>query len=46
MKLRLFVDVQITDLDFADNAVIFAGTVDALTETFSRLTEESEALGL
>ena len=41
-----FGEVQVTDLDFADDAVIFAETVDALTEALEALSEESEPLGL
>ena len=41
-----FGDVRITDLDFADDAVIFAETVGILTSALETLSEESEPLGL
>ncbi len=41
-----FGDVRITDLDFADDAVIFAETADILTEALESLSEEAEPLGL
>jgi hypothetical protein len=41
-----FGDVRITDLDFADDAVIFAETVDILIEALESLSEEAEPLGL
>ena len=41
-----FGDVRITDLDFADDAVIFAETLDVLTVTLETLSEEAEPLGL
>ena len=41
-----FGEVRITDLDFADDAVIFAETLDVLTEALESLSEEAEPLGL
>ena len=41
-----FGELQVTDLDFADDAVILAETVEALTEALEALSEESEPLGL
>ena len=41
-----FGNVRITDLDFADDAVIFAETLDVLTEALETLSEEAEPLGL
>ena len=41
-----FGDVQITDLDFANDAVIFAETLDILKEALEGLSEEAEVLGL
>ena len=41
-----FGEVRITDLDFADDAVIFAETLDVLTEALETLSEEAEPLGL
>ena len=41
-----FGDVRITDLDFADDAVILAETIETLTEALETLSEESEPLGL
>ena len=41
-----FVDDRFTDLDFADDAVIFAETAGALTEALEKLSEEAEPLGL
>ena len=41
-----FGNVQITDLDFADDAVIFAETVESITEALETLSEEAEPLGL
>ena len=41
-----FGEAQITDLDFADDAVIFAETLDVLTEALETLSEEAEPLGL
>jgi len=41
-----FGDVRITDLDFADDAVILAETLDVLTEALETLTVEAEPLGL
>ena len=41
-----FGEVEITDLDFADDAVIFAEAVDILTEALETLSEEAEPLGL
>ena len=41
-----FGDVHITDLDFADDAVIFAETIEAITEALETLSEEAEPLGL
>ena len=47
IKLRCIVwDVKISDLDFADDAVIFAETLDILLEALEVLNEESEPLGL
>ncbi|KAG2461630.1 YSM6 protein, partial [Polypterus senegalus] len=37
---------RITDLDFADDAVIFAESMEALIGALERLSEESECLGL
>ena len=39
-------NVKITDLDFADDAVIFAETLDILLGALEVLNEESELLGL
>ena len=41
-----FGDLQITDLDFADDAVILAETIETLTEALEALSEEAEPLGL
>ena len=41
-----FGEVRITDLDFADDAVIFAETLDVLTGALETLSEEAEPLGL
>ena len=42
----LFENVKISDLDFREDAVIFAETLDILLGTLEVLIEESEALGL
>ena len=39
-------DVMITDLDFANDAVVFAELVETLIEALEKLSEESEPLGL
>ena len=44
MKLRCIV-WEISDLDFADDAVIFAETLDILLGALEVLNEESEPLG-
>ena len=41
-----FGNVKISDLDFADYAVIFAETPDILLGALEVLNEESEPLGL
>ena len=41
-----FGNVKISDLDFADDAVIFAETLDILLGALEVLNEESEPLGL
>ena len=41
-----FGEVRITDLDFADDAVIFAETLDVLIMALETLSEEAEPLGL
>ena len=41
-----FGNVKISDLDFADDAVIFAETLDILLGALVVLNEESEPLGL
>ena len=41
-----FGTVRITDLDFADDAVIFAETTEVLAEALDSLNEEAEPLGL
>ena len=41
-----FRNVKISDLDFADDAVIFAETLDILLGALEVLNEESEPLGL
>ena len=41
-----FGNVKISDRDFADNAVIFAETLDILLGALEVLNEESEPLGL
>ena len=41
-----FRNVKICDLDFADDAVIFAETLDILLGALEVLNEESEPLGL
>ena len=41
-----FGNVKISDLDFADDAVIFAETLDILLGALEVLNEESELLGL
>ena len=41
-----FGNVKISDLDFADDAVIFAETFDILLGALEVLNEESEPLGL
>ena len=40
-----FGNVKISDLDFADDAVIFVETLDILLEALGVLNEESEPLG-
>ncbi|KAG2459705.1 ORC2 protein, partial [Polypterus senegalus] len=40
------VEERFTDLDFADDAVIFAESMEALIWVLERLSEESECLGL
>ena len=39
-------DVRITDLDFADDALILAETIKTQTEALETLSEESQRLGL
>ena len=41
-----FGNVKISDLDFADDAVIFAETLDILLGALEMLNQESEPLGL
>ena len=41
-----FGTVRITDPNFADDAVIFAETTEALAEALESLSEEAEPLGL
>ena len=41
-----FGEIRITDLDFADDAVIFAETLDVLIMALETLSEEAEPLGL
>ena len=41
-----FGNVKISDLDFADDAVIFTETLDILLGALDVLNEESEQLGL
>ena len=41
-----FRNVKISDLDFADDAVIFAETLDILLGALEVLNEESELMGL
>ena len=41
-----FGNVKISDLDFADDAVIFAETLDIFLGALEVLNEESEPLGL
>ena len=41
-----FLNVKISDLDFTDDAVIFAETLDILLGTLDVLNEESKPLGL
>ena len=41
-----FATVRITDLDFADDAVIFAETTKVLAGALDTLSEEAEPLGL
>ena len=41
----LFGNVKITDLDFADDAVIFAEILDIILGALEVLNEESEPLG-
>jgi len=41
-----FGNVKISDLDFADDAVLFVGTLDILLGALEVLNEESELLGL
>ena len=38
--------VRITDLNFADDAVMFAETTEVLAEAFESVNEEAEPLGL
>ena len=40
-----FGNVKVSDLDFADDAVIFAATLDILLGALEMLNEESEPLG-
>ena len=44
--VALFGNVKISDVDFADDAVIFAETLDILWGALEMLNEESEPLGL
>ena len=41
-----FATIRITDLDFADNAQIFAETTEALSVALESLSEKAEPLGL
>ena len=41
-----FGTVQITDLDFADDAVIFAETTEVIVGALDLLSEKAEPLGL
>ena len=41
-----FGTVRISDLDFADDAVIFAETTEVLAGALNSLSEEAELLGL
>ena len=41
-----FGPVQITHLNFADDAVIFAETIEVLAGALKSLSEEAEPLGL
>ena len=41
-----FGNVKISDLDFADDAVVFEDTLDILLQSLEVLNEESEPLGL
>ena len=43
---ELFGTVRITDLDIADDAVIFAETTEVLAGALHSLSEEAEPLGL
>ena len=42
----LFRKVRMTDLDFANNALIFAETTEVLSETLESLSEEARPLEL
>ena len=44
--VALFGNVKISDLDFADDAVIFADTLDIVLGALEVVNEESELLGL
>ena len=41
-----FGEAMITDLDFADNVVIFAETLEVLVDTLDTLSTKSKPLGL
>ena len=41
-----FGTARITDLDFADDAVVYAETTDVLAGALDSLSEEAEPLGL
>ena len=41
-----FETVRITDIDYAENAVIFAVTTEVLSEALELLSEDSKPLGL
>ena len=46
IKLRSFGNVKISNLDFADDAVVFAETLEILLGALEVLNDDSEPLGL
>ena len=46
LRGAFFGEERFTDLDFADDAVIFAENMQSLVESLAALSQESESLGL